>query len=100
MKAIFAKKIHFPGWLFLVGMSVYVETLLYIWVADTFVAGRFATILAFGLAFGGALGLITSFLPPKGEKWTAVVLGSLLGILCLVECCIKETLQKFALLEK
>ena len=95
MKAIFAKKFHFPGWLFLVGMSVYAEALLYIWVADTFVAGRFATILAFGLAFGSALGLITSFLPPKGEKWTALVLGSLLGVLCLVEYFLHDAFQYF-----
>ena len=95
MKAIFAKKFHFPGWLFLIGMSVYAEALLYIWVADTFVAGRFATILAFGLAFGSALGLITSFLPPKGEKWTALVLGSLLGVLCLVEYFLHDAFQYF-----
>ena len=95
MKEIFTKKIPLPGWLFLIGMSVYAEALLYIWVADTFVAGRFATILVFGLAFGSALGLITSFLPPKGEKWTAVALGSLLGVLCLVEYFLHDAFQYF-----
>ena len=95
MKSKFVKKIRFPGWLFLMVMSVYAEALLYIWVADTYVAGRFATILTFGLAFGSALGLITSFLPPKGEKWAALALSSLLGVLCLVEYFLHDAFQYF-----
>lgn len=95
MKEKNSKNLPFPGWLFLVVMSVYVETLLYIWTADRFVAGRFGTILLFGLAFGSCLGLITSFLPPKAEKWTAVVLSSLLAVLCMVEYFLHDAFQYF-----
>jgi len=95
MKAKYAKKFRFPGWLFLIGMSVYVETLLFIWTADAFVPGRFATIELFALAFGSCLGLFTSFLPPKGEKWTAVVLAFLLGVLALVEYFLNDAFQYF-----
>ena len=95
MKAKYAKRIRFPGWLFLMVMSLYVELLLYIWTADAFVPGRLAAIVVFGLAFGCYMGLITSFLPPKWEKWTAVVLGFLLGVLCLVEYFIHDAFSVF-----
>ena len=95
MKAKYAKKIYFPGWLFLVGMSLYVELLLYIWTADAFVPGRFATILVFGAAFGCALGMITSLLQFKGEKWITVILATLMGVLCLVEYFIHDAFQVF-----
>ena len=95
MKAKNANNFRFPGWLFLVGMSLYVELLLYIWTAGTFVPGRFGAIVVFGLAFGCCMGLITSLLPPKWEKWTAVVLGFLLGVLCLVEFFIHDAFSVF-----
>ena len=95
MKAKYAKKIRFPGWLFLRGMSLYMELLLYIWTAETFVPARLATILVFGLAFGSCLGLITSLLRSKAEKWVAVVLASLLAVLCMVEYFIHDAFQYF-----
>ena len=95
MKAKYAKKIRFPGWLFLIGMSLYMELLLYIWTAETFVPARLATILVFGLAFGSCLGLITSLLRSKAEKWVAVVLASLLAVLCMVEYFIHDAFQYF-----
>ena len=95
MKANYPRKISIPGWLFLIGMSLYVEALLFVWTADEFVLGRFGAILLFALAFGSCLGLITSLLPPKGEKWTAVVLASLLGILGLTEFFIHDAFQVF-----
>lgn len=95
MKAKYAKRTRFPGWLFLIGMSLYSEILLHIWTAKAFVPGRFGAVLLFALAFGSGFGLITSFLPPKGEKWTAVVLGSLLGVLCLTEFFIQDAFGVF-----
>ena len=95
MKAKYAKRIRFPGWLFLIGISLYVELLLYIWTAEAFVAGRLAAIVIFGLAFGCCLGAISSLLPPRGEKWTAVVLGGLLAVLCLVEFFIHDAFSVF-----
>ena len=52
MKAKYAKNNRLPGWLFLVGMSVYVELLLHLWTADALIPGRLATVVVFGLAFG------------------------------------------------
>ena len=95
MKAKYAKKTRFPGWLFLIGMSLYVEILLFIWTADEFVLSRLGTILIFALAFGSCLGLITTFLPPKGEKWLTVVFASLLGVLGLTEFFIHDAFQVF-----
>ncbi len=95
MKAKYAKQIRFPGWLFLMVMSLYVELLLYIWTADAFVAGRLAAIVVFGLAFGSCLGFLTSLLPQKWEKWTAVTMGGLLGVLCLVEYFIHDAFSVF-----
>ena len=40
MRAKYAKGIRLSGWLFLVGMSLYVELLLYFWTAKAFVPGR------------------------------------------------------------
>ena len=95
MKAKYAKKFRFPGWLFLVGMSLFGEILLHVWTADTFVAARFLTVAVFSLAFGSALGLITSFFSPRAEKWIAVVLGFLLAVLVLVEYFLHDAFQYF-----
>ncbi len=95
MKETNAKSSRLPGWLFLIGMSVYVELLLFLWTADAFVPARLGTIAVFGLAFGCCLGLITSLLPRKAEKWTTVVLGFLLAVLCLVEFFIHDAFSVF-----
>lgn len=95
MKFKCVKNIRLPGWLFLIGLSVYVESLLYVWTGEDFVFGRFATILVFAAAFGAAMGLIASFFPPKGEKWVSVTLGFLLTVLCLVEYFIHDAFSVF-----
>ena len=95
MKAKYAAGIRLPGWQFLIGMSLYVELLLYFWNAPTVVPGRLAAIVLFGLAFGSALGLITSFFRSKAEKWISVFLGALLGVLCLLEHFINDAYHVF-----
>ena len=95
MKSLFAKKSPIPGWLFLIGMSLYVELLLFIWTADAFVLGRLAAIGVFALAFGCCLGMITSLFSEKAEKWAAVILGALLGVLCLLEFFIHDAFSVF-----
>ena len=86
MKAKYAKGLHFPGWLFLIGMSVYVELLLHFWVSDRIVPGRLAAVLTFALAFGSSLGFLASLLPAKGEKWVSVILATLMAVLGLLGC--------------
>lgn len=95
MKEKYLKNLPIPGWLFLVFMSLYVELLLHLWTADSLVFGRLSAVAAFGLASGCGLGLITALLPPKGEKWTAVVLGALLGVLGLLQFFIHDAFGVF-----
>jgi arylsulfatase A-like enzyme/TRAP-type C4-dicarboxylate transport system permease small subunit len=95
MEGKYVKRFRFPGWLFLIGMSLYVELLLYIWTGAGFVPQRLATILVFGLAFGCGLGFITNLLPQKAEKWLAVILGFLMAMLCLVEFFIHDAFSVF-----
>ena len=95
MKEKNAKGFHFPGWLFLIFMSLYVEALLHIWTAGTIVPGRMATVLVFGLAFGCCLGIPGSFLGKKGEKILTVVLGALLGVLGLLQFFIHDAYGVF-----
>ena len=95
MKAKYAKGFRFPGWLFLILMSLYVETLLHIWTAGTIVPGRMATVLVFGLAFGCLFSVPGSFLKIKGEKILAVVLGAVLGVLGLLQFFIHDAYGVF-----
>ena len=95
MKAKYAKRTRFPGWLFLIGMSLYMELLLFIWTAEAFVPGRIGAIVLFALAFGCGYGLLTSLLPPKWEKWISVVLGTVLAVLGMTEFFIHDAFQVF-----
>ena len=95
MKAKYAAGFRLPGWQFLIGMSLYVELLLYFWNASAVVPGRLAAIVLFGLAFGSALGLISSLFKSKAEKWISVVLGAALGVLCLLEHFINDAYHVF-----
>ena len=95
MKENFPKRLPVPGWLFLIGMSLYVEILLYIWTGDGFVPRRLGAILVFGLAFGCLMGMVTSFLKAKAGKWVAVALAFLLVVLALVEYFLNDAFQYF-----
>ena len=95
MKDKFAKGIRVPGWMFLLGMSVYVELLLHFWTNPVIVAGRLAQVVMFALAFGFGLGTITSLFGAKAERWVAVGLGSVLAVLCLLQYFIHDAYQVF-----
>ena len=95
MKEKHIKKLPIPGWIFLILMSLYVETLLHIWTAGTIVPGRMAAVLVFGLAFGCCLGIPGSFLGRKAEKWLTVIFGALLGVLGLLQFFIHDAYGVF-----
>ena len=95
MKAKYAKGFRFPGWLFLIVMSLYMELLLHFWVADRIVPGRLAAVVVFALAFGTSLGFLTSLLSAKAEKWPAVILSTLIVVLGMVEYFIHDAFQCF-----
>ena len=89
------KNLPIPGWIFLIAMSLFVETLLHIWTAGSIVPGRMATVLVFGLAFGCCLGIPGSFLGKKAEKWLTVIFGALLGVLGLLQFFIHDAYGVF-----
>ena len=89
-------KIAFPGWLFAALMVVYNELMLHIWILEDFHFGRFVVVLAFALAFGAVLALITSLIPsPKAGKWVAVVLSVLVTVIWLLEYFLSDAYRVF-----
>lgn len=84
-----------PPWAFLIFMSVLCEGLLHIWTMDSFVFGRFLAVIGLAAGLGGFLGLITSFLPVKAQKWVAMVLGFIIAFLCLLEYFLNDAYQNF-----
>ena len=84
-KNLFRKRVRMPGWLFLIGTSLYMELILHFWTTDTIVPGRLAAVAVFAMAFGAGFGLVCSLLPAKAEKWAAVTVGFLMAVLCLLE---------------
>lgn len=95
MKEKFAKGIRIPGWLFLLGMSLYAELLLHFWTNPEIVVGRLVQVVLFSAAFGLGLGLISSAFSGKTERWVAVGLGFLLGALMLLQYYIHDAYQVF-----
>jgi len=90
-------KFSFPlaGSLFVAFMGLYCELVLHIWVTEEFSFGRIAALLLFGLGFGAVLGLITSILPKKARKWTAVGISTVLVVFFVAQFILSETYQNF-----
>ena len=89
-KNLFSKRVRMPGWIFLMGMALYLELLLHFWTTETIAIGRLAAVVTFALAFGGLWGVICSLLPPKAEKWLSVVVGFVMVVLTLLEFFIND----------
>ena len=94
-----AKKVKKPhycsAWVFIPAMVLFDELLLHFWTAEIIVPGRLLTVALFALAFGGALGALTSLLKPKAQKWTAVVITLLVSVLNLMEYFLHDAYQNF-----
>ena len=84
-----------PAWIFVPFMVVFNELLVHLWTVDSLMVGRLVTVALFALAFGGALGFLTSLLPGKAQKWTAVVLSVLVSFICLMEYFLHDAYQNF-----
>ena len=85
-----------PGWLFLMGMTLFCECMMHFWVTDEFTFGRFAAVMAFAAGFGCILATFTSFFGwNKTDKWVASILAFLLIVLYLVEYFVADTYQTF-----
>ena len=98
MNTQFREKIRnfrLPVWLCLPLAAVYDEAALHLWTQDALVPGRFAAVLAFGLAFGTLLALAVSFLPKRAGKWAAVAVSAVLAVLYLMEYFLDDAYQNF-----
>lgn len=85
-----------PGWLFVLAMALFCESMVHFWVADGFSFGRFAAVAAFAMGFGCLLATVVSFFGWKGsDKWAALIVGFLLDVLYLVEYFISQAYQVF-----
>jgi len=90
------RKIPVPAWLFVMAMTAALEALVHIWVADSFVWGRFLAVTAFGVGFGGLLGLLVNLIPSeKVQKWTTVAVSLALVVLYLMEYFIEDAYQTY-----
>lgn len=88
--------VPFPGWLFVLVMAIFCESMMHFWITDTFSFARFAAVALFALGFGCILATITSFFGWKGmDKWVAVAISFLMVVLYLVEYFVSDTYQVF-----
>lgn len=91
------KDYYLPGWLFILFVTVFDETLLHIWTMETFAPEQFAPVLTFALGFGWLLAFLVSLVPPKGEKWVASILAVILVIAYAAEYFLNDAYKCFML---
>ena len=85
-----------PVWLFAMLTIGYCETLLHLWITPDPLPWRFAVVVAFGLGFGGFLGLLLSFLPNRSwRKWGSTGLIGLVSAFYLVEFFVRDSYTTF-----
>lgn len=89
-------KIPVPAWLYALFTVVYCETLMHLWITESFSPGRFAAVLAFALGFGGVLGQILGVIGhTKWGKWVAAVAVGLVSVLYIVEYFVSDAYVTF-----
>ena len=87
--------VPFPGWLFVLAMTLFCEIMVHLWVADGFSFGRFAAVAAFAMGFGCLLSTVVGFFGKNLGKVVALIVGFLLVVLYLVEYFISQAYQVF-----
>ena len=89
-------KIPVPGWLYVIAVALYCETILHIWVMDEFSLPRFVAVLAFALGFGGVLAQIVSFIGHKTwGKWVTVAITGIVAVFYIVEYFVNDAYMVF-----
>ena len=90
------KKLPLPGWLFALVTVVYCETVLHIWITESWAVGRFAAALLFALGFGGVLGLLASFIgSKKWGKWVTFGVMFLISAFYIIEYFVNISYMSF-----
>ncbi len=89
-----------PAWLYALVTVLYCETLLHLWVMDSFVPGRFGAVMAFGLGFGCVLAQVVSFFAGKRwGKWVAAALVGAVSAMYVIEFFISDAYVTFMTME-
>lgn len=95
-KKLSFSKIAFPGWLFVLLMTLYSEWMLLFSSGNTLTVYRIAVVTLFAGGFGSILAMIVSFFrSPRAEKCAAILVSLLPAILCMVEFYICDAYQTF-----
>ena len=89
------KRIVFPSWLFVAAMVIFDEVMIHLWISDQFTFGTFIQVLLLSAGLGSLLAFVTSFLPGKVQKWTAVILALLVVVLEMTEYFVNDAYMTF-----
>lgn len=73
----------------------FLELLFHIWIGGSLSAAVVLTLVGFSMALGGLLNLLPSLLPPKGCKWTSVLLMFLFAVVVMVEFLVEQAYGSF-----
>ena len=93
------KKVYLPSWLFISVMILVYEAFLFFGTTDEVLLQRFAVIMAFALGLGTVISFLVSLLPAKAQKWTTLVVVSILAVLYIVQYFIFDAYQVFMTFE-
>ena len=93
-------KYPIPAWLFAIVTIVYCESLLHLWVTETFSAGRYLAVVCFAIGFGGLIGQVFTFIGQKNwGKWICTGIMALLTVFYIVEYFVNDAYMSFMGLE-
>ncbi len=89
-------KFSFPGWLFVIAVVVFNETMLHLWVTEELSFWRLAAVVLFALGCGCVLALLTALMPTeKAAKWAAVTVSVLVSVIWLTMYFVSDAYKVF-----
>lgn len=90
------KRYPFPAWLFALVTVLYCETVLHIWITESWSLVRFGAVALFALGFGSVLGLLASFVSSKNwGKWVTFGVMFLISAFYIVEYFVNISYMSF-----
>ena len=89
-------KYPIPAWLFAMVTVLWCESLLHLWVVETFSAGRYLAVVCFSIGFGGLIGQVFTFIGQKNwGKWACTGIMALLTVFYIVEYFVNDAYMSF-----
>lgn len=90
------KRYPFPAWLFALVTVLYCETVLHIWITESWSLVRFGAVALFALGFGSVLGLLASLIGSKNwGKWVTFGVMFLISAFYIVEYFVNISYMSF-----